>query len=106
MDLKRNYKAIYEKIVEGKYKLIYEKNGRIYGSKSGIPTEGDSCLETVDNAPIEIEATPVANEEPINPTAEPNDDATSEDAAEPTIEVKEEPKKRTSKSSKQIKTED
>jgi hypothetical protein len=72
MDLKNGYKVVYEKIADGKrtfyatknvkcdptvddviveatigeYKLIYEKDGKFYGSISGIPAEGDFCFET------------------------------------------------------------
>ena len=29
----------------GKYKLIYEKDGCLYGSETGIPVEGDYCFK-------------------------------------------------------------
>ena len=32
----------------GKYKLIYEKNGRIYCSENGVPSEEDDCLNAFD----------------------------------------------------------
>lgn len=74
MNLQNGYKVIYEKIADGKrtfyatknvkcdpsiddmiveatigeYKLIYEKAGRFYGSKTGIPAEGDYCFEGFD----------------------------------------------------------
>ena len=74
MNLQNGYKVIYEKtadgkrtfyatknvtcnpevddkIVEaeiGKYRLIYEKGGRFYGSESGIPADGDYCFTEFD----------------------------------------------------------
>lgn len=71
MKLQNGYKVIYEKTAEGKrtfyatenvvcdpavdtkiteatigeYKLIYEKDGQIYGSTVGVPTENDHCFE-------------------------------------------------------------
>jgi hypothetical protein len=70
MNLQNGYKVIYDKATEGKrafyasqtgmfadaeqigedfeigkYKLIYEKDGSIYGSETGIPAEGDHCFE-------------------------------------------------------------
>ena len=39
------------KLAAGEYKLVYEKNGCIYGSKTGVPTEDEigraSCRERV-----------------------------------------------------------
>ena len=72
MNLQNGYKVIYEKATEGKrtfyasvtgtfegadviaeaeigkYKLIYEKAGKIYGSESGVPAEGDYCFKAFD----------------------------------------------------------
>lgn len=74
MNLQNGYKKIYEKtadgtrtfyatknavcdpkvddkIVEatiGEYKLIYEKDGKFYGSKTGIPTDTDTCFKGFD----------------------------------------------------------
>ena len=72
MNLQNGYKVIYEKIADGKrtflasktgvfadaeviteakigeYKLIYEKNGSFYGSKTGIPAAEDYCFEDLD----------------------------------------------------------
>lgn len=69
MNLKNGYKVIYDKAANGQrtfyasktgrfsdaevistatigeYKLIYEKNGKFYGSLTGIPTETDHCFE-------------------------------------------------------------
>ncbi len=81
MDLKNGYKVIYEKIADGtrtfyatknvkcdptvddkiveaeigKYKLIYEKGGRFYGSESGIPADSDFCFEGFDKVFVETE---------------------------------------------------
>jgi hypothetical protein len=98
MDLKNGYKVIYEKttsgtrtfyatknnkcdptvddkIIEaeiGKYRLIYEKDGRFYGSETGIPAEGDFCFEAFDRVFVEDTAEPaVANDEPTVPVVEP-----------------------------------
>ena len=72
MTLQNGYKVIYEKAADGKrsfyasttgafadaeliaeldlgkYKLIYEKAGQIYGSESGVPAEGDDCFTDFD----------------------------------------------------------
>lgn len=72
MTLKNGYKVIYEEIKDGKrifrasktgvfadaeviaeaeigkYKLIYEKDGRFYGSETGVPTDDDYCFEAFD----------------------------------------------------------
>lgn len=72
MNLQNGYKVIYEKAADGertfyasksgvfadvevitkveigKYKLIYEKDGRCYGSESGIPAKDDYCFEAFD----------------------------------------------------------
>ena len=74
MNLQNGYKKIYEKTADGKrtfyatknnvcdpavddkiveatiggYKLIYEKDGRFYGSISGIPTKTDVCFKDFD----------------------------------------------------------
>jgi hypothetical protein len=103
MNLQNGYKVIYEKtadgkrtfyatknvtcnpevddkIVEaeiGKYRLIYEKGGRFYGSESGIPAEGDCCFEGFDKVFVETKEEPV--EEP-----------TKEPVEEPVIETPEE----------------
>ena len=88
MNLQNGYKVIYEKAVDGKrtfyasktgvfadaekileatigeYKLIYEKNGQFYGSKSGIPTNDDYCFVEFDKV------FKAATEEPAAPTVE------------------------------------
>ena len=74
MNLQNGYKVIYEKIADGKrtfyatknrkcdpavdakiaevtigeYKLIYEKDGKFYGSVTGIPSDNDFCYEAFD----------------------------------------------------------
>lgn len=72
MDLQNGYKVVYEKAADGKrtfyastdglfagadviaeatigeYKLVYEKDGRIYGSTTGVPAEDDYCFEAFD----------------------------------------------------------
>lgn len=88
MTLQNGYKVIYEKTADGKrtfyasksgvfadaeliaevelgkYKLIYEKAGKIYGSETGVPAEGDNCLTDFDKAfsvveeDVEVEETP------------------------------------------------
>lgn len=99
MNLQNDYKVIYEVITEGKrtfyaskdancvptgdeklvedatigaYKLVYEKNGRIYGSVSGVPAEGDYCFEGFDKVFKVAAATPATTsvEEPVAPVVE------------------------------------
>lgn len=74
MKLQNGYRVVYEKIADGirtfyatktnvcdpkvddkiaeaeigKYRLIYEKGGRFYGSETGIPTDSDFCFEAFD----------------------------------------------------------
>lgn len=72
MNLQNGYKVIYEKAADGKrtfyaskdglfagaeviteatigeYKLVYEKDGKIYGSTTGVPAEDDYCFEAFD----------------------------------------------------------
>ena len=80
MNLQNGYKVLYEKVAKdkrtflasksgffadaeqigeaieiGKYKLIYEKNGKIYCSESNVPTENDSCIEAFEELFTEIE---------------------------------------------------
>ena len=91
MNLQNGYKVIYEKVADnkraiyasktgafadaekilevamGEYKLIYEKNGQIYGSTTGIPAEGDYCFEDFNKVFKETDEEPVAPvaEEPV-----------------------------------------
>ena len=72
MNLQNGYKVIYEKVADGartffadkldgsaadmigspikigQYKLIYEKDGQLYGSTSGVPAIGDDCFDDFD----------------------------------------------------------
>jgi hypothetical protein len=74
MNLQNGYKVVYEKAADGKrtfyatnnpkcdpnvddkiveatigeYKLIYEKNGKIYGSTTGVPADSDRCFAEFD----------------------------------------------------------
>ena len=104
MELKNGYKVIYEKIADGtrtfyatknvkcdptvddkiieaeigKYKLIYEKAGRFYGSETGIPADGDFCFEGFDKVFVEADNT-TSVEEPANSTEEPTTPAVEPD---------------------------
>ena len=107
MNLQNGYKVIYDKsangehalfasktgvfadaeeivrVAVGEYKLVYEKDGRCYGSKTGIPTEDDYCFaefdkvfvadaETLENEPIaEAETPETVKEEPDAGNEEP-----------------------------------
>jgi hypothetical protein len=116
MELKNGYKVIYDKaangehvfyasesgifadaeeiakIAAGEYKLVYEKAGRVYGSESGIPAEGDYCFEAFDKVFVEAEAgneADAANEEPVAPVAEEEPEVANETPAnveEPTVD--------------------
>ena len=85
MNLQNGYKVIYEKIADGErtffadkldgtsavqigeaikigqYKLVYEKDGQIYGSVSGVPAIGDHCFTEFDEV---FKATVVKPETP------------------------------------------
>jgi hypothetical protein len=76
MNLQNGYKVLYEVAADGKrtfyatknvvcdpavddkianvtigeYKLVYEKDGQIYGSTTGVPTTEDQCLTGFDQA--------------------------------------------------------
>ena len=41
---------IIAEIEMGKYKLIYEKNSKIYCSETGVPSDNDQCLKDFDKA--------------------------------------------------------
>ena len=98
MELKNGYKVIYDVAKDGErsfyasaagkfegadliatakigeFKLIYEKGGRIYGSASGIPAEGDHCFEAFDAVFVEAEdeeETPAPAAEPAPAAVEP-----------------------------------
>ena len=93
MELKNGYKVIYDKAAggehvfyasktgvfadaeeimratAGEYKLIYEKAGKFYGSKTGIPAEDDYCFVEFDKVFIEAETgdeSNVVNEDPTD----------------------------------------
>ena len=66
----------------GKYKLVYEKDGKFYGSTSGMPTKGDDCFEAFDR--IFKEAT----EEPV---VEPTNIDNKVEEDEPEVVVEDEP---------------
>ena len=55
MNLYDKYKAIYKEAASAidnkQFKLIYEKNGDIYGSVSGIPSNADHCFSTLNKRP-------------------------------------------------------
>ena len=89
MNLQNGYKVIFEKIADGErtffadkldgtaavqigdavkigqYKLVYEKDGQIYGSVSGVPASDDHCFADFDivfkTAKVESEVPHVHN---------------------------------------------
>ena len=116
MDLQNGYTVLNEKIADGKrtfiakgpevedkefgpfaigeFKLVYEKDGQIYGSAAGTPTDDDTCFDTFDaifgkdeNKDSEVE-TPVdpenggEGEDPADP-ADPEDTVDPEDPKDP-----------------------
>lgn len=124
MNLQNGYKVIYEKIADGertffaskldgtkatqigdaieigKYKLVYEKDGQIYGSETGVPTKGDDCFDAFnavfkaaaetatvtedDDEPVQPELPDNSNEEPE--TTEGEDGEESGDETDPESE--------------------
>ena len=66
----------------GEYKLIYEKDGQIYGSTSGVPADGDHCFEDFNKIFKVVE-------EPVTPATEKP--ATNTRRARKTEPVVEEP---------------
>ena len=44
------YAKAADAVASGKYKLVYEKSGRVYGSKSGIPAANDYCFNKSNKA--------------------------------------------------------
>ena len=48
MNIQNKYEAalniLAKNAVKNKYKLVYEKNGELYGSETGIPSEHDFCI--------------------------------------------------------------
>lgn len=93
MELKNGYKVIYDKaannehvffaaktngftgaeeivsVAAGEYKLVYEKAGKFYGSKTGVPAEGDYCFVEFDKVFAEEASAPVVVNED-QPTVE------------------------------------
>ena len=105
MNLQNGYTVLNEKIADGKrtfiakgpevedkefgpftigeFKLVYEKDGQIYGSTTGIPTDDDICFD-------EFDAIFVANKEEDNEVetpVDPDNGTNSEDPADPTDPV-------------------
>jgi hypothetical protein len=112
MELKNGYKVVYDKaannehtffaakantftgaeeivsVVAGEYKLVYEKAGKFYGSKTGIPADGDYCFAEFDKVFTEAASEPVVvNEtqpepEAINETPANVEDPVADETAE------------------------
>ena len=109
MNLQNGYKVIYEKIADGKrtffadklngtaatqigeaieigkYKLVFEKDGKIYGSESG-KTEDGVCLEAFNTVFVAAEA----NEETQEPAPVNVEPEVTEPEVTPVIEDEEE----------------
>jgi hypothetical protein len=101
MNLQNGYKVIYEKAADGKrtfyasktgvfadaeviteaeigkYKLIYEKNGRFYGSETGIPTDNDYCFADFDK--VFVASEPAVSNEPENEVIDENGEGVTEE---------------------------
>jgi hypothetical protein len=119
MNLQNGYKVIYEKAADGKrtflasktgffadaeviteaeigkYKLIYERAGRFYGSETGIPAENDFCFEAFDKVFKAAEATEntvavVANDEEDIPAVQDEPEQVSVEEEELTEDLGEE----------------
>ena len=95
MELKNGYKVIYDKaanhehvifaaktnsftgaeeivrLTTGEYKLVYEKAGKFYGSKTGIPADGDYCFVEFDKVFAEAADEPVVVNEDQTVVEEP-----------------------------------
>lgn len=89
MDLQNGYTVLNEKIADGKrtfiakgpevedkefgpftigeFKLVYEKDGQIYGSTTGIPAEGDICFNEFDAIFIADKEEDTEVETPVDP---------------------------------------
>ena len=79
----------------GKYKLVYVKDGQIYGSESNIPTDADTCFEAFDAIFTETDSatetgTTVEPKEPEQPVEEGDKTPVKEDEEpeEPELEEK------------------
>ncbi len=115
MNLQNDYKVLYAEVVENedkkervfkasttglfadatevariemdKYKLVYEKDGKFYGSEKNVPTEKDDCFEAFDEIFVEAEdETETEEPTPEEPkTEEPEEPKVEEpEAEEPT----------------------
>lgn len=106
MNLQNGYKVVYEKAADGKrtfyasktgffadaeviteaeigkYKLIYEKAGRFYGSESGVPSEDDYCFDAFDKIFVAKETSEKSEED----TNEEESDVSTEDKVEDEVE--------------------
>jgi hypothetical protein len=117
MNLQNGYKVIYEKTADGKrtfyasktgvfadaeviteaeigkYKLIYEKAGRFYGSETGVPAANDYCFEAFDKVFVAGSASPAAaavnddEELPAYDEVEPVDDEEEDEPTEGDDEI-------------------
>lgn len=106
MELKNGYKVIYDeaangehtfyasktgifadaeelvKIATGEYKLVYEKDGQLYGSKTGIPTDGDTHLSDFDKVFVADNEPGADDEESTAPAAVEGSEVNSETPVE------------------------
>jgi hypothetical protein len=116
MNLQNGYKVIYEKIADGertffadkmdgnaatqlgdaikvgKYKLVFEKDGKIYGSETG-KTEDGVCLEAFNEVFVEakeeeLDEPAQTNVEPMN--EEPDVDDKADDEGESEVDPEDE----------------
>ena len=111
MNLQNGYKVIYEKIADGErtffadkmdgtaatqlgdaikigqYKLVYEKDGHIYGSESGVPSDADKYFNAFNEVfveaeeaqePVAVNAEPEVNEPEVEPIVPEDDEESSE----------------------------
>ena len=96
MNLKNDYKVLYAEATDGvrtfkasktgtfsdaeviaeleigKYKLIYEKEGKIYCSEAGVPSDDDDCVDAFDKLFAVVD----------NTKADTAEDTTAEDTAD------------------------
>lgn len=103
MELKNGYKVIYDeaangehifsasktgvfadaeelvKIAAGEYKLVYEKDGKLYGSATGIPADGDTHLSGFDKVIVADDEGEEASTEPDAVNEEPAADPIAEE---------------------------
>ena len=114
MNLKNGYKVLYAEAAEGmrtfkasktgtfadaeiiaeiemgKYKLIYEKEGKIYGSETGVPSEADisfDAFKSVLNAEEAFENEVVEEEAAVEPVVEEAEEQVIEEVtADPVAE--------------------